>query len=368
MPQTSVIPSGPSADPFYHYDDTPPVPTQVLRKRVTRSSKPSSPGRPVQPSEQNRFAPWPYGGQEEDHVQAEPDDRPVETQRIPIQRTQRTFSQNGVERSRPEPAAPPPSLHIEWCRIQSGRFFMGADTDLDPHAHENESPAIELHLPTFYISKYPITNIIYQAFVNDVRPDRLPTGWKNGHYPFGKAFHPVNSVSFGDASRFCSWLSFQINQTVTLPTEAQWEKAARGTDGRLYPWGNNWSATYCNSKENRLNKTTPVNQYPHAASPYGVIDMLGNVWEWTRSAFKPYPYYPNDGRESPRPEDLMVVRGGSYQWSRFVCRASVRDWYVVGRYHLGFRVCVSSQPTKDLDGEAIATPESHMRPSNRHQP
>jgi formylglycine-generating enzyme required for sulfatase activity len=136
-------------------------------------------------------------------------------------------------------------------------------------------------------------------------------------------------VSWHDAVAYCNWLAEVTGKPYHLPSEAEWEKGGRGSDGRIYPWGNQWDAKRCNSEEGSKGGTTPVGAYPHGASPHGLLDMAGNVWEWTRSLWgedwqKPsfkYPYDPDDGREDLNaPASVCrVLRGGSWydlQWQR----------------------------------------------------
>ena len=159
-------------------------------------------------------------------------------------------------------------------------------------------------------------------------------------------------VSWYDARDYCQWLSEVTGRGYALPSEAEWEKGARGTDGRIYPWGNQWDTTRCNSEESGLGKTTSVHAYPQGASPYGVLDMAGNVWEWTRSLWgksweRPdyrYPYRPTDGRENldAGQEELRVLRGGAFgRYHGFVrCASRLRRFPSYSGGGLGFRVVV----------------------------
>ncbi len=151
-----------------------------------------------------------------------------------------------------------------------------------------------------------------------------------------KADHPVVSVSWHDAQAFCKWAG------VLLPTEAQWEKAARGPNGRLWPWGNDKpTKDHCNFDMN-VKDTTPIGSFPKGASPYGCLDMAGNVWEWTSSHYKPYPYDGGDGREDLSAPDSVprVLRGGSFASHVGDVRCAGRDGFnPYGRgADLGFRV------------------------------
>lgn len=185
------------------------------------------------------------------------------------------------------------------------------------------------------------TVVQFRAFVRDsgYRPedDRCLDGPED---------HPVTCVSWHDALRFCRWSSDQTGLRVALPSEAEWEKAARGTDGRIYPWGSsNPDSKKCNYG-GYMRGTTPVGHYsPYGDSPYGCVDMTGNVWEWTRSIHMRYPYNPEDGREDLeiRDEASRVLRGGSFSiddWFVYcACRRSERPSRCFG--NCGFRVVVS---------------------------
>lgn len=253
----------------------------------------------------------------------------------------------------PEPTPQPPSipatsLEPEMIFIPAGRFLMGSDPQKDKNAWEDEQPQHSLYLPGYYIAKTPVTHLQYAAFVR-ATGHRAPSrneawaksySWSEQTPPRDKANHPVVLVSWHDAVAYCRWLSRVTGKPYRLPSEAEWEKAARGTDGRIYPWGNQWDASRCNSKEGRAGGTTPVGAYPKGASPYGVLDMAGNVWEWTRSLYKPYRYNPDDGREDPEAPGARVLRGGSWDYDQHFARCAFRYRFDpnYSNYNLGFRV------------------------------
>jgi formylglycine-generating enzyme required for sulfatase activity len=223
--------------------------------------------------------------------------------------------------------------------IPAGKFLMGSDPGVDKWARDDEQPQHTLYLPDYYMARTPVTNAQYAAFVQ-VTYHRQPKGWEHGKPPSGKEDHPVVWVSWHDAIAYCRWLSEVTGRPYRLPSEAQWEKGARGTDGRIYPWGNRWDAEQCNTKESGKEGTTPVGAYPQGASPYELLDMAGNVFEWTRSVHKSYPYDPDDGREDLEAEGARVLRGGSWLNIRDFARCVVRHWNSpdYSFNHIGFRL------------------------------
>jgi len=155
---------------------------------------------------------------------------------------------------------------IEWVEIPAGDFLYG---------DKKERITIE---NAFLIGKYPVTNAQYKCFLDANPNHRIPSHWlqRTRNYPVGLENHPVVNVNWQDAQAFCKWAGCR------LPTEEEWEKAARGTDGRKYPWGEDWrNRKYCNNEDSQIGSTTPVDNYPEGVSPYGVWDMSGNVSEWT---------------------------------------------------------------------------------------
>jgi formylglycine-generating enzyme required for sulfatase activity len=233
----------------------------------------------------------------------------------------------------PKPAIVKLPIDIEWVTIPAGEFLMGSDKTKDKQARDDETPQHRLHLPEYRIAKYTITNAQYQVFVN-ATGYQAPKHWASGVIPKGKENHPVTNVSWEDAQAFCKWAG------VRLPSEAEWEKAARGADGRIWPWGNKPPTQgQCNFGMN-VGDTTPVGKYPKGVSCYGSRDMVGNVWEWTGSLHKPYPYQSDDGRENPEADGRRAARGGAWGSHVDSVRCAYRNWvYPWIRLHeVGFRV------------------------------
>jgi formylglycine-generating enzyme required for sulfatase activity/energy-coupling factor transporter ATP-binding protein EcfA2 len=234
----------------------------------------------------------------------------------------------------------------EWVRIPGGPFTMGEGTQ----AHR-------VDLADFAIARVPITNAQYRLFVQ-ATGHQAPSRWEAGRIPRGKEGHPVVSVDFQDSLAYCRWLSGSTGKWIALPSEAEWEKAARGGDDRrAYPWGDTFDASKCNTVDLDLSATTPVGIFPVGASPYGCLDMAGNVWEWTRSlwgrdwqqpAFA-YPYRPHDERREALDAGysvLRVVRGGSWFFHRDLACCAFRSRRLpdLQRDDLGFRVVLYSGP------------------------
>lgn len=237
-------------------------------------------------------------------------------------------------------------------RIPAGKFLMGSTKaqveqaikdGINKSWAEKELPQHEVELPDYSIGKYPITNREYQVFVKRASY-KSPKDWDGDQYPAEKGDHPVVYVSWEDANAFCKWLREKTNKTYRLPTEAEWEKAARGGDGRIWAWGNEFGEGNANTNETKIGDTTSVGQYsPQGDSPYGCVDMTGNVWEWTSTLNKEYPYHVDDGRENKEAFGIRILRGGSFYSDRRDARCPYRGGYRPNYFNqLGFRVAFSS--------------------------
>lgn len=234
--------------------------------------------------------------------------------------------------------------------VAGGPFTMGRD-----NGPLHEQPAHQISLPTFYIDQDLVTVAEFAVFVQAKGP-RDPKGemyldaydpdvrmhQRDGAWIPDKGFasYPAGEVSWYGALAYCRW------RKKRLPTEAEWEKAARGTDARLYPWGNEAPRPDLAFFGAMRGQTVPVGQYPRGASPYGVRDMAGQVWEWTTSLYRPYPYDPRDGREDLSVVASRVARGGSSSSSAEGLTATSREIISsmrtqTGHAYIGFR-CVKS--------------------------
>jgi formylglycine-generating enzyme required for sulfatase activity len=236
-------------------------------------------------------------------------------------------------------------IQLEFVRVPAGEFYMGSDPARDNFAKPDEMPRHCVYLSEFYIGKYEVTS---QQFADYARASG--TAFES---PAGKDDHPAVRVSWDEAVAFCQWLSQATGRHMRLPTEAEWEKAARGTDGRLYPWGDKWDPTWLNSNEGGASDTTPVTKFtPAGDSPYGASDMVGNVWEWTADWYNAnlYEELAKSGVTAKDPTgpasgSHRVMRGGSWYYRRSGARAAYRFKYVptFRCYDIGFRVVVDSR-------------------------
>ncbi|MGD2093157.1 MAG: SUMF1/EgtB/PvdO family nonheme iron enzyme, partial [Candidatus Aminicenantes bacterium] len=243
---------------------------------------------------------------------------------------------------------PPPMVNVE-----AGEFTMGSNEQ------ERERPIHRVYLDEFMIGKYPVTNEEYKDFMADDGYKKkefwTTEGWqwreqKNIFEPLywhdrkwnGPNF-PVVGVSWYEAAAYAKWLSQTTGDKYALPTEAQWEKAARGSKGLVYPWGNKFDKDLCNSSESGLRRTSPVGLFPGGRSPYGCMDMAGNVWEWCGDWYGKdyYKKSPAKNPQGPSGGSNRVFRGGSWDGVDWYCRAAFRgDWVLPsGRGDvLGFRL------------------------------
>jgi len=165
-----------------------------------------------------------------------------------------------------KPLIPRQPFEPEMILIPAGEFLMGSDPQQDEAAYDAEQPQHRLYLPDYYLAKTPVTNAQYLAFVQETH-DTPPRHWTEGKPPRGKEDHPVVEVSWYDAMEYCRWLSRAAGKSYSLSSEAEWEKGARGIDGRIYPWGDGWDTNQSNSKEGGQEDTTPAEAYPREPAP-----------------------------------------------------------------------------------------------------
>lgn len=236
---------------------------------------------------------------------------------------------------------PPP---FAWCEIPAGSVTLE-----DPSAYNNGgTPGGVYTVSAFKIAKYPITNAQYALFIDDSYGYFNPIWWNYSEAArqwrqenaqpmptrFGGDDLPRTLVNWYDAVAFCRWLMNRSGLKVTLPTEQQWQRAAQGDDGRLYGWGNHIDPTYATYGHDSNGRVTPVTHYPQSASPFGVWDMSGNVWEWCLTRW-------GDDSTDLESDGERVVRGGGW---RYTGAESLRVAYrnhnapQVPNVALGFRI------------------------------
>jgi iron(II)-dependent oxidoreductase len=266
----------------------------------------------------------------------------------------------------------------EMIRIPAGEFIMGISDDqisylvmkedwatdwLDRDLFLAEQPQHVVLLPAYEISRFPVTNADYHQFVWNTGY-QVPREWIAFRYPESMGSHPVVGISKKDALAYCEWLNNELNREQAvrqfmgkdkggpgaelyqfrLPTEGEWERAARGSDDRLYPWGNEFDPWRCNTAESGKRSTTPAGDFsPSGDSPWGLADMAGNVFEWTSSFLSEYPYSEAGAASNPDGRRLCVVRGGSWYYSHKLARCTSRE-AVLPNFtspNLGFRLARS---------------------------
>ena len=226
--------------------------------------------------------------------------------------------------------------------IPAGEFIMGFDDRMP-----DEGPQHKVYLDSYWIDEYEVTNAQYKKFI-DATKRRSPAHFRNRTYPTGKADHPVTEVTWYDADAYCTWAGKR------LPTDQEWEKAARGTDGRMFPWGNEFDVNKANTPQRwemlkQEGDTMPVGSFPEGISPYGLYDMSGNVWEWTSSWYKAYPG--NTHASENYGEQYKTLKGGSW-WdcSFYKCGMSApvfnRAFFIRGTHNksFGFRCAKDATP------------------------
>ncbi|MEE9542709.1 MAG: SUMF1/EgtB/PvdO family nonheme iron enzyme [Thermodesulfobacteriota bacterium] len=254
------------------------------------------------------------------------------------------------------PQKSPEDTLKDMVLIPAGKFFMGSSKDIEDDNffdygfvqpfYADASPMIEVHLDAYHIDKYEVTHEAYQKFLI-ATGRKSPGGWRGSSYRQGRERRPVGGINWFEATEYCNWMNKR------LPTEAEWEKAARGADKREYPWGNDYDNTKANVSlvSEEVRDTVDVDAYPEGKSPYGVYNMVGNVWEWTDSWYQPYSGAVYESEKFG--ENDRVVRGNSSnaiahfyneehhdivsQYSKTYFRFPVRPDYHVG--DIGFR-CV----------------------------
>ncbi|MEU1117043.1 MULTISPECIES: formylglycine-generating enzyme family protein [unclassified Streptomyces] len=217
---------------------------------------------------------------------------------------------------------------VDWVDIPAGTLRRGtpaeeltavarryADTGVPAEWYLKEAPRAEVHVPAFRIARTQVTVARWARFA--AATDRPA--------PRGPGVHPVVGVTWEAANAYCRWLGERLGSDVRLPTEDEWERAARGDDGREFPWGDAYRTGLANLVDLGIGTTTPVGSFPEGASPFGVLDMAGNADEWTSTAYAPYP---GATAEVPLTEDWAfdrhVTRGGAYRHDRDLARCARR--------------------------------------------
>ncbi len=227
---------------------------------------------------------------------------------------------------------------------------MGSDKRHDNQAYGSELPQHQVSLSAYQIARFPVTVAEYACAVRAKAVREPPKGYLGTDWQtqLQRLDHPVVCISWQDALVYTRWLAKMTGQPWRLPTEAEWEKAARWDAerqiSRVYPWGDAFDKARCNTSESGIKTTTSVGSYPGGDSPSGALDMAGNVWEWTSTLFAPYPYTASDSREVEDSTRHRVLRGGSWdngaKDARAACRSATRpDYFSDGGF--GFRLALT---------------------------
>ena len=234
--------------------------------------------------------------------------------------------------------------------VSGGDFIMGSNNGPD-----DEKPQHTIFIKLFFLDILPVSNADFAKFLNyqglqnklgeilydhqddDARIHRRDSVWQAD---LTYALHPVNEVSWVGAREYCAWVNKR------LPTEAEWEKAARGIDGRKYPWGSEAPNTKLALFGASYNSSARVDAFPDGASPYGILDMAGNQWEWVSSIYQPYPYKADDGRENQNAGPMRSTRGGGHDSNPEEISTTHRGRFLsrnpkAGHHNIGFR-CASN--------------------------
>ena len=224
---------------------------------------------------------------------------------------------------------------MEMVFVPAGEFDMGSALD-DLRADADEFPVHQVYVGAFWIDRTEVTNAMYNLCISAdaCTPPAGTMFYSEQEY----ANHPIVGVSWDQAQVYCGWASRR------LPSEAEWEKAARGTDGRIYPWGNSDPMGELVNFNHLVNETSPVGDYPEGSSPYGALDMAGNAWEWTYDGYDAgyYSISPEQNPISESPVNRRVLRGGNWDSSADGIRSANRFWAFPGRNDTdGFR-CAKS--------------------------
>ncbi|MGF1504702.1 MAG: formylglycine-generating enzyme family protein [Anaerolineae bacterium] len=207
----------------------------------------------------------------------------------------------------------------EMIAVPAGAVTMGSAEIAEEH------PVTKVQVGAFSLAQTPVTQAAYSVFVRQTGHPR-PPHWSGGEPPAHTRSFPVTWVSAADAEAYCHWLSDQTSEHYRLPTEAEWEYAARGPENqRRYPWGDQFEERRVNAWTRRSARALcAVGLFPEGRGPFRHDDLAGNVWEWTSSVYWPYPYDPTDGREAGQSGERRALRGGSFRSSPLTVRCAAR--------------------------------------------